>query len=155
MKVGTTIPVLLASFVGAVTLSAQEPPPPAAQKMEMPGKPGMMDEKMMEESMMAHHKEMMAKMDAMDARIDDLVKSMNAAKGSKKPDAVAAVINELVAQRKQMREQMMAMQPEMMKHMMAHMRMGMMKGMEDAMAKCPMMKAMAPATDGHSEHHPD
>lgn len=154
MKVTRAIPVLLVSFIGAVTLWAQEPttPPPAGQKMEMPGmpaKPGMMDEKMMEESMMAHHKEMMAKMEAMDARIDELVKSMNAAKGSKKPDAEAAVINEMVAQRKQLREQMMAMQPEMMKHMMAHMRMGMMKGMEDAMAKCPMMKTMAPAKDAH------
>ena len=153
MKVGRTIPVLLVSFVGAVTLLAQQPTPPASQKMEMPGKAGMMDEKMMEEPMMAHHKEMMAKMEAMDARLDELVKRMNAATGSKKPDAVAAVINELVAQRKQMREQMMAMQPEMMKHMTAHMRMGMMKGMEDSMAKCPMMKTMAPAKDEHSEHH--
>jgi hypothetical protein len=155
MKVSRTIPVLLVSFVGAVTLWAQQPtpPPPAAQKMEMPGMPGMMDEKMMEESMMAHHKEMMAKMEAMDSRLDDLVKKMNAAKGSRKADAVAAVVNELVAQRKQMREQMMAMQPEMMKHMMEHMRMGMMKGMEDSMAKCPMMKSMAPAKDAHSEHH--
>jgi Spy/CpxP family protein refolding chaperone len=149
MKVGRTIAVLLVSFVGAVILWAQQPapPPPAAQKMEMPGKPGMMDEKMMEEPMMAHHKEMMAKMEAMDSRLDDLVKKMNAAKGSKKADAVAAVANELVAQRKQMREQMMTMQPEMMKHLMEHMRMGMMKGMEDSMAKCPMMKSMAPAKD--------
>ena len=149
MKITGAIPVLLVSFIGAATLWAQAPPPPAGQKMEMPDKPGMMDEKMIEESMMAHHKEMMAKMDAMDARIDELVKSMNVAKGSKKPDAVAAVINEMVAQRKQMREQMMAMQPEMMKHMMAHMRMGMMKGMEDSMAKCPMMKTMAPTEHAH------
>ncbi len=144
MKVGRTIPVLLVSLVGAATLWAQQPAsaPPAAQKMEMPGK---MDGKMMEEPMMAHHKEMMAKMEAMDARLDELVKKMNAATGSKKADAAAAVINELVAQRKQMREHMMAMQPEMMKHMMEHMRMGMMKGMEDSMAECPMMKSMAPA----------
>jgi hypothetical protein len=158
MKVGRTISILLASFFGAVTLWAQQPAPPPsppAQKMEMPGKPGMMDEKMMEEPMMAHHKEMMARMEAMDARLDELVKKMNAATGKGKPDAVAAVVNELVAQRKQMREQMMAMQPEMMKHMMAHMRMGMMKGMEDSMAKCPMMKTMAPAKDAHSEHKSD
>ena len=160
MKVGRTIPVLLVSLVGAVTLWAQQPtplPPPAAQKMkmEMPGKPGMMDEKMMEDSMMAHHKEMMAKMEAMDARVDELVKTMNAATGSKKTNAVAAVINELVAQRKQMREHMMAMHPEMMKHMMGHMRMGMMKGMEDSMATCPMMKGMAPGKDGHSQHPSD
>ncbi len=43
MKVGKAIPALLVSFVGAVTLGAQQPTPspPAAQKMEMPGKPGM------------------------------------------------------------------------------------------------------------------
>ncbi len=157
MKVLRTIPILLVSFVSAVTLWAQQPTPPpaAAQKMEMPGKPGMMDEMKMDESMMARHKEMMAKMEAMDSRLDDLVEKMNAAKGSKKADAVAAVVNELVAQRKQMREHMMAMQPEMMKHMMEHMLMGMMKGMEDSMAKCPMMKSMAPAGDAHSEKHPD
>jgi hypothetical protein len=158
MKTGKALSILFVSFFGAaVTLWAQQPtpPPPAAQKMEMPGKPGMMDEMKMDESMMAHHKEMMAKMEAMDARLDELVKKMNAAKGSKKADAVAAVVNELVAQRKQMREHMMAMQPEMMKHMMEHMRMGMMKGMEDSMSKCPMMKSMAPAKDGHSEHHSD
>jgi hypothetical protein len=90
---------------------------------------------------------MMAKMEAMDARLDELVKTMNATTGSKKTNAVAAVLNELIAQRKQMRDDMMAMQPEMMKHMMAHMGMGMMKGMEESMAKCPMMKTMAPAKD--------
>jgi hypothetical protein len=77
---------------------------------------------------------------------------MNGAAGSKKSDAVAAVVNELVTQRKQMRDDMMAMAPEMMKHMMAHMRMGMMKGMEDAMATCPMMKSMEHSKDGHPEH---
>ncbi len=153
MKVGRTIAVLLVSLVGAMTLWAQQPtsPPPASQKVEM-GKPGMTDEKTMEDSMMAHHKEMMAKMEAADARLDGLVKTMNAATGSKKTNAVAAVINELVAQRKQMRDDMMAMQPEMMKHMMEHMAMGMMKGMEDSMAKCPMMKTVAPATGAHSDH---
>ena len=158
MKVGRWISILLISFFGAVTLLAQQPASPStppSQKMEMQGKPGMMDEKMMEESMTAHHKEMMARMEAMDARLDELVKKMNASTGSKKTDAVAGVVNELVAQRKQMREQMMAMHPEMMKHMMAHMRMGMMKGIEDSMSKCPMMKSMAPGKDAPSEHHSD
>lgn len=156
MKLGRTIPVLLVLSAGAVTLLAQQPasPPPASHTMEMPAKPGM-DEKAMDESMMAHHKEMAAKMEAMDARLDALVQKMNSATGSRKTDAVAAVINELVAQRKQMRDQMMAMQPEMMQHMAAHMRLGMMKGMEDCMSKCPMMKGTAPAKDGHSEHHPN
>lgn len=155
MKLRRAIPVFLVSFAGALTVCAQQPTPasPGGQKREMPGKPGMMDEKTMDESMMDHHKEMMAKMEAMDARLDELVKKMNAATGSKKTDAAAAVINELVAQRRQMRDHMMAMQPEMMKHMMAHMRMGMMKGMEDSMSKCPMMKDMAPAKDARSDHH--
>ena len=146
MKHDRTILVLLVSLVGAATLCAQQPvpPPPAAQKMEMSEKPGMPGK--MDESMMAHQ--------AMDARLDELVKKMNAANGSRKVDAVAAAVNELVAQGKQMREHMMAMHPEMMKHMMEHMRMGMMKGMDDSMAECPMMKSMAPAKDPHSEHHP-
>src|SRR6185369_452263 len=103
MKHDKTILVLLVTLVGAATLCAQQPapPPPAAQKMEMSGKPGMMGK--MDESMMAHHKEMMAKMEAMDARLDELVKKMNAASGSRKVDAVAAAVNEIVAQGKQMR----------------------------------------------------
>lgn len=156
MRTEKTLSILLVSFFGAaITLQAQHPTPapPPGQKMEMRDKPGMMDETKMDESMMARHKEMMARMDAMDSRVDDLVKKMNAAAGSKKADAVAAVVNELVVQRKQMRDHMMAMQPEMMRHMMEHMRTGMMKGMME----CPMMKEMQGKSDGsgdHSEHHP-
>ena len=156
MKVSRTIPVLLASFCAAALWAQQPtPPPPGAQDGDV-GQARHDGRKKMDESMMAHHKEMMAKMDAMDARLDDLVKKMDAAKGSKKADAVAAVVNELVAQRKQMREHMMTMMPEMMKHMMEHMRMGMMKGMME----CPMMKGMegkpGPGKpDEHSEHHPN
>jgi hypothetical protein len=159
MNMGKPLSILAVSLFGAsISLSAQQPTPlpPPAGKMEMGGKPGMMDEKKMDESMMAHHKEMMAKMEAMDSRLDDLVKKMNAAKGSKKVDAVAAVVSELVSQRKEMRQQMMTMQPEMMKHMMEHMRMGMMKGMME----CPMMKELEGKSgpgksDEHSEHHPN
>jgi outer membrane murein-binding lipoprotein Lpp len=130
---------------------------------QQPAPSPMMGEKKMDESMMAHHKEMMAKMEAMDSKLDDLVKKMNAAKGNSKVDATAAVVNELIAQRKQMREHMMAMQPEMMKHMMEHMQTGMMKGMMESMSECPMMKGMAgppdepkkPATEEHSKHHPE
>ena len=127
---------------------------------QQPASGPMMGEKKMDESsMMAMHKEMMTKMEAMDSKLDDMVKKMNAAKGNSKVDATAAVVNELVAQRKQMRAHMMAMQPEMMKHMMEHMHSGMMKGMME----CPMMKGMAgpsaepkkPAADEHSQHHPE
>jgi hypothetical protein len=155
MKTARKLPLFLIASFTAVVLSAQQPTPPA------PGmkKPGTVAEGEMDESrMMAMHKEMMAKMEMMDSRLDDLVKKMNAAKGSGKVDATAAVVNELVTQRKAMRQQMMSMQPEMMRHMMGHMQMGMMKGM----AECPMMKGMAappetkkPAADEHSQHHPE
>ena len=76
----------------------------------------------------------------MDATLDKLVAEMNAAKGSKEADAMekpmAAVINELVAQRKTLGSMMMEMQPAMMAHMMRHREMhGAMGAME-----CPMMK---------------
>ena len=90
--------------------------------------------------MMARHKEMQEKLRAMDATLDKLVAEMNAAKESKAVDALerpmAAVINELVAQRKASRAMMMEMQPEMMAHMAHHMQMHGTKGPME----CPMMK---------------
>lgn len=144
MKVTRVTSILLTAFFGgALGLLAQQPtpPPPAAPapKMEMPGAMGTMGEDKMDEAMMARHHEMMARMEAMDAKLDDLVKKMDAARGSKKADAVAAVVSELVRQRKEMREHMSAMQPEMKHDMM----------------DCPMMKHMkgAPAP-GKPEEHP-
>lgn len=52
---------------------------------------------------------MMKMMEASDARLDQLVQAMNSATGQKKVDAMAAVINELIAQRKQMRGHMRQM----------------------------------------------
>lgn len=46
---------------------------------------------------------MMSMMDSADARLDRLVSTMNTATGSGKVQAMAAVINELVAQRRMMR----------------------------------------------------
>jgi Skp family chaperone for outer membrane proteins len=92
------------------------------------------------EAMMAKKQEMQDKLQAMDATLDKLVAEMNAAKGSKEVDALekpmAAVINELVAQRKALRSMMMEMQPTMMAHMIHHMHM---HGTKGAM-ECPMMK---------------
>lgn len=93
------------------------------------------------DAMMAKKKEMQDKLEAMDATLDKLVAEMNAAKSSKDVDALekpmAAVLNELVTQRKALRSMMMEMQPAMMTHMMHHMHgtMGAMGAME-----CPMMK---------------
>ena len=52
---------------------------------------------------------MMKMMEASDARLDKLVEAMNSATGQKKVDAMAAVINELIAQRKMMRGHMRQM----------------------------------------------
>ena len=52
---------------------------------------------------------MMKMMEASDARLDQLVQAMNSATGQKKVDAMAAVINELITQRKQMRGHMRQM----------------------------------------------
>jgi hypothetical protein len=52
---------------------------------------------------------MMKMMEASEARLDQLVQTMNGATGQKKVDAMAAVINELIAQRKKMRGHMRQM----------------------------------------------
>jgi hypothetical protein len=92
------------------------------------------------QAMMAKKQEMHDKLQAMDGTLDKLVAEMNAAKGSKEVDALekpmAAVINELVTQRKASRSMMMEMQPAMMAHMTHHMQM---HGAKSAM-ECPMMK---------------
>ena len=92
------------------------------------------------QAMMARKQEMQDKLVAMDATLDDLVAKMNAAGASRRADAMeqpmAAVINELVAQRKTMRSMMMEMQPAMTHHKMHHMSMRDGRGMID----CPMMK---------------
>jgi hypothetical protein len=94
------------------------------------------------QGMMAKKQEMQDKLQAMDVALDKLVADMNAAKASKDVDALekpmAAVINELVAQRKASHSMMMEMQPAMMAHMMHHMH-----GTKGAM-ECPMMKMGSP-----------
>ena len=96
------------------------------------------------QAMMVKKEEMQEKLRAMDATMDKLVAAMNAAAGSKNVDAMeapmAAVINELVSQRKASRAMMMETQTAMMAHMMKHMQM---HGSMDAM-ECPMMQADAP-----------
>jgi hypothetical protein len=90
--------------------------------------------------MVAKKQAMQVKVDAMDASLDKLVAEMNAAKTSKEVDALekpmAAVLNELVAQRKILQSMMMEMQCPMMAHMAHHMQM---HGPKGAM-ECPMMK---------------
>ncbi len=100
------------------------------------------------EAMMAKKQAMQEKVKAMDATLDKLVAEMNAAKESKATDALekpmAAVLNELVSQRKVLHTMMAEMQPSMMEHMGHHMHMGGMKGAMAPMADCPMMKKSEP-----------
>ena len=81
----------------------------------------------------------MQQVEAADARMDKLVGEMNRATGQKKVEAMAAVINELVAQRKQMRSHMMQMMQRMhSEHMMGG----------------PRTAPSAPSDDSaHPEHH--
>lgn len=147
--ISTALVVLAATSALAKPPTA---PPPAAHPMAMTGEPGVMDDAMKARhaEMMAEHDRKMAKMTAMDAQLDELVTKMNAAADNRKVDAVAAVVTELVAQRKDMRQQMMAGPHDMMKHMMKHMPMETMKGM----AECPMMKGMdgMSSPGKHDEH---
>jgi hypothetical protein len=87
------------------------------------------------QAMMAERDKMMAEMKAADLRLDDLVAKMNSAPGPDKATATAAVVNELVTQRRTMRDGMQKGQQAMLGHMMAHMQTG-----KDSMAMCPMMK---------------
>jgi hypothetical protein len=67
------------------------------------------------QELMANKQGMQDKLQAMDVKLDELVAEMNAASTSEAPDAMekpmAAVITELVAQRKATRSMMMEMQP--------------------------------------------
>jgi hypothetical protein len=139
----------------AVSLGAETPPPPGPapaakapqtapmaghHKGSAAGAKHDADMKAECQAMMAKKQEMQDKLQAMDATLDKLVAEMNAAQESKVAGAmekpVAAVINELVAERKASRAMMMEMQPRMMTHMMHHMPM---HGAKGAM-ECPMMK---------------
>ena len=68
-------------------------------------------------TMMAGQQAMMMSMQVTDKKLDDLVAQLNAAKCNDRVDKLVAVVNELVAERKQMAN-MMSMHGGMMQHMM-------------------------------------
>jgi hypothetical protein len=154
----------LAVGVGAQTPPPPGPPPAATSPQAAPmtghhkdsaaGVKHDADMKAECQAMMTKKQEMQGKLQAMDTALDKLVAEMNAAKGSKEVDALekpmAAVINELVAQRKASRAMMMEMQPAMMAHMMHHMDM---HGTKGAM-ECPMMKTGIAAEPKAEEKKP-
>lgn len=83
--------------------------------------------------MMSSRTASMDRMKAMDQRLDELLAEMNQAKGERKIDSVARVLNEMAAQRKQAREVMMQLDQKMMTHTMEHANSG-------SAAMCPMMQ---------------
>jgi TolA-binding protein len=123
---------LLALSLSASAVAAQQPqaPPmnphraPAGARGEMP----------------------MMMMDSLNRRLDSLVAQMNRASGNQKMDAMAAVITELVAQRKMMQNRM---------HQMMQGEVGRMGMMRDSTGPKPTAKSdSAPDTTDHAAHHP-
>lgn len=97
---------------------------------------------------------MMSMMDSADARLDRLVSTMNKTTGSRKVQAMAAVINELVAQRKMMR--MHAMQMMMGRDGMMGNGAGGGRNMRQNMRPASPDTAHPPAapdTADHTQHH--
>lgn len=115
------------------------------------------------QAMMAERKQMHERMQAMDAKLGDMVDQMQEASGEDKTEALAAIVAELVTQRRQMHQKMWGHQAHMMQHMTTHMQ-AMHSGMMEGMEGCPMMQAMAQSDepmgasddsgDSHEEHHP-
>jgi hypothetical protein len=148
MKVKTISRILavlaLAAAVTATGVLAQQGQPKAGNQPGS-GQSGMMSGNMGDrcKQMMTMHNQTMADMKALDASLDEKVAAMNTAKGNAKVDAMAAVINEMASQRKQMMAKMSNMRDQMMAHMGEHMSQSGSTAMRPSMAQCPMMKGMA------------
>jgi hypothetical protein len=125
---------LAALMVSAHALAAQQPPQPDRRPGGMTGKSGMAAQMQM--------------MDSLNARLDTLVSRMNRATGNSKVTAMAAVINELVAQRKAMQGHMRQMMES---------RDGMMPMMKEPTAgehRAPGVDSTPADSAGHAGHHP-
>jgi hypothetical protein len=104
--VAMTLVVACGLFQFSAAGAAQDrPPQPSAQASEP-------SQSM--QGMTKMHEQMMADMKAAVARLDALVKDMNASSGNAKATAIAAVVTELVAQQKSMHARMGQMHQQMM-----------------------------------------
>lgn len=109
---GASIVLLLSStsptrsFNLVTDVAAQAPSSQASQPREQ--SPSNMQD------MMKMHEQMMAGMKADDAKLDALLKDMNAAAGEAKVNAVAAVVTEMARQYKAMHQHMGQMHQQMM-----------------------------------------
>jgi len=142
---------IAAVFALSQSMTAQSPAP--AAKPHHAGMKGLHKGDMKADCavMQAKKKEMEEKCQAMDATLDRLLAEMNVAGKTEKMDAMekpmAAVLTELVSQRKTMHAMKANMEADMMHHMMRHMHSGDAKGGMKVMSDCPMMKM-----DGHKGH---
>jgi Ni/Co efflux regulator RcnB len=131
MKKWWVVIIALAFLAMPVFAVAQQATTPSTPPHEHPAGPeSKMDKTENSRDWQAKHEKMVADMKAMDIRLDEKVAAMNAAKGDQKVEAMAAVINELVSQRKEMRADFSSMHHGMRSPMMGH------AGPMD----CPMMK---------------
>jgi len=102
----------MAGVLSAGAVFAQEADPGPACCAMMPGMVGAHKGEMME-----WHQKMMEKIKAQDAELDKLVQDMNAATGDKKVDAIAAVINKVMEERKAWHAEMAERHKKMMEWM--------------------------------------
>jgi hypothetical protein len=96
--------------------------------------------------------QMMQMMAADDQRLAGLIVTMNMATGDEKVAAIAAVVNELVAQRARMQMQM-RMQARLMDQMMSHM--AAMHGPGGMMNKKAPEPVPGVSDQDHAAHHPE
>lgn len=96
---------------------------------------------------------MMQKVQESDARLDRLVSQMNQSTGNKKVQAMAAVLNELVAQRKQMHQRMGQMMDSGMMEGAGGGGQGMMQNMRPADTDTAPAKPSVADTGDHAQHH--
>jgi hypothetical protein len=117
--IGSAVFVLPSSSSMGVGTTARLRAAPQSQQTQSPTppSPGQSSQPNMED-MMKMHQQMMAEMKTADAKLDELVKTMNAATGDAKISAIAQVVNELVRQRKGMHGRMGMMDDHMMQMMM-------------------------------------
>lgn len=134
MNLRALIGIAAGALLMAGAASAQQPAPQARDSMHMQARMG--------DTMGMTSGEMMR--GASDARLDSLVQAMNRATGNRKVQAMAAVINELVEERRAMHQRMQ----QMMEHG------GKRGGAARETTPDSGRPERAPAdTAGHAEHH--
>ena len=101
VSVETNVPSLARSRFGDTRSPTASSPAGQSPQSNMP-------------DMMKRHQQMMADMKAADLKLDELLKTMNAATGEAKITAISQVLTEPVAQHKAMHEHMATMDQQMM-----------------------------------------